>query len=51
MDRVGRGEVDFSGGITAAQDAARGRTGKGGNGPSGGPPSGPGESSSDAGFR
>ena len=23
MDRVGRGEVDFSGGITAAQDAAR----------------------------
>lgn len=30
MDRVGRGEVDFSGGITAAQDAARGRTGGGG---------------------
>ena len=37
MDRVGRGEVDFSGGITAAQDAARGRTGGGGttSGPTG----------------
>ena len=51
MDRVGRGEVDFSGGITTAQDIARGRTGREGDGPStGGPPEGPGESSSDAGF-
>ena len=49
-DSVARGEVDFSGGITAAQDAARGRKGREGNGPSGGPPEGPGESSSDAGF-
>ena len=38
QDRMGRGEVDFSGGISAAQDAARGgyAGGKGGDGPGGG---------------
>ena len=37
QDRMGRGEVDFSGGISAAQDAARGGqySDKGGDGPGG----------------
>ena len=45
QDRMGRGEVDFSGGISAAQDAARGGQYDGGGG------DGPGGSSSSSGGR